>query len=59
MGLNVPGDFTRGKKKVSTCPEAWTRGKERMKDLDFPGDVARWKAKVKLSTSPAISPAGR
>ena len=40
-GLNFPGDFTRGKKKVSTCPETLTRGTEKVKGLDSPGDVAR------------------
>ena len=39
--------MTRGKKKVSTCPETLTRGTEKIKDLDFPGDFARGKVKMR------------
>jgi hypothetical protein len=51
-GLNFPGDFARGKEKVSTCPGDYTHGKEKTKDLDFPGEFARGTERLKIPAYP-------
>ena len=50
--LNFPGDFARGKEKVSTCPGDYTHGKEKTKDLDFPGEFARGTEKLRIPAYP-------
>jgi hypothetical protein len=51
-GLNFPGDFARGKEKVSTCPGDYTHGKEKIKDLDFSGEFARGTEKRRIPAYP-------